>query len=397
MKKIVLTALALACFLLVPMPAQDNSANDFYIQAITTNDPNQRAQLLKEYVKKFAGKGTQYENFAYAHLCTLPYKGKTPQETIEYGEKALALGGLDDFTSFNIYITVSSIYSQLAQNLEKAKNYAFQAIQIAQANKNNRESEQGPEQWIKLEGAAYYAQAQALEKVNDLKGAVHSYINSYNILKNKQIINNIAKIGKSLYDSKSYTEAEEALKIAATVLKDSGSISLYAKTLHRNGKKDEALTYYKQAYMKEKSGDIVYNIGIILAAKAKSNPALAGEAIQYLLESSFLSPTNSEKAMSLAENLFFFTAHKELKYNEKVKELSERTKKIEEFTNSFNKKFGEKDEDDLTGAEKKEMKEMLAQIDLEKKAIEKLQEEQKAALEKFNSLIQETKKKLGIQ
>ena len=100
--------------------------------------------------------------------------------------------------------------------------------------------------------------------------------------------------------------------------------------------------------------------------------------------------------MSLAENIFFFTANKDLKYNEKVQEISAKSKKIEELTNSFNQKFGEKEEEDLTDEEKKEMKSILSQIDAEQKAIERLQKEQAAALGKFNALIEDTKIRLGI-
>ena len=396
MRKTVLTTFIIILFAFISLPAQNNEANEAYIKAMTTPDVAQRIPALKTWLTKYAGKGTQYENYVYAELCRTPYKGKTTKETTEYGEKALALGGLDDLFKCQIYLQVSAVYSQLGQNLEKAKSYASQAIQIAKANKdNNNSSEVTPATWNKLVGAGYFTHGQALEKSKDLRGAVDSYINSYNILKNKQIVGNLRKIGKSLYDFKFYREAEKALKISSSVLKDFGSYALYAKSLYRGGKKEEALKNFKIAYMKEKSGEIAYNIGIILAGKAKRDPAVSSEAINFLLEASFLSPAHSQKAMELAENLYF-VANKNLKYNEKVKELVDRGKKLEKLTNTFNKKFGEKDEEDLTDDEKKEMKVILANIDVEKNAIAKLDAETKAALEKFKALIERTKKRLGI-
>jgi len=394
MRKTALTTFILILFSFTSLHAQNNEADQAYIKAMTTPDINQRIPLLKAWITKYAGKGTQYENYVYAELCRTPYKGKTAKETIEYGEKALALGGLDDLFSCQVYIQVSAVYSQLGQNLEKAKNYAMQVIQLAKNNKDNNNSA-SPAQWNQFIGAGYFAHGQALEKAKDLKGAVDSYINSYNILKNKQIADNLKKIGKSLYDFKFYNEAEEALKISSSVLKDFGSYALYAKCLYRNGKKEEALKNFKIAYMKEKSGEIAYNIGIILAGKAKRDPSVSNEAIDFLLEASFLSPVHSQKAMELAENLFF-VSNKDLKYNEKVKELLDRGKKLEELTNAFNNKFGEKDEEDLTDDEKKEMKTMLANIEAEKEAIAKLDTETKAALDKFKALIERTKKRLGI-
>ncbi len=396
MRKTALTTSILLLFAFASLPAQNNEANQAYIKAMTANDAAQRAKLLKDYLAKYAGQGTQYENYVNAELCFMNYAGKTPKETIAYGEKAIALGGLDDLYKCKIYLTVSGIYSQLGQNLEKAKSYSSNAIQIAKSNKdNNHGSAATPATWNKLLGAGYYTQGLALEKSKNLKSAVDSYINSYNILKNIQIVNNLKKIGKSLYDFKFYREAEKALKICSSVLKDFGSYALYAKSLYRNGKKEEALKNFKIAYMKEKSGEIAYNIGIILAGKAKRDPSVSNEAIDFLLEASFLSPAHSKKAMELAENLFF-VANKNLKYNEKVNELVNRGKKLDELINTFNSKYGEKDEEDLTDAEKKEMEKLQTNIEAEKVAITKLEAEQNAILDKFKALIERTKKRLGI-
>ena len=396
MKKTALTTLTLILFLFSFLSAQNNDANQDYIKAVTTKDVEQRIQLLKEYIIKWEGKGTQNENFVYVNLCLTPYKGKTPKETVERGEKALELGGFDDYTKYQILIAVTGSYNTLGQNLAKAKNYAMNAVNIAKANKTKSSTTITPAQWNKFIGAGYYVHGQALEKAKNLRGAVDSYINSYNILKNPQIAKDLKRMGKSLYDFKSYKEAEKAFKVTASVLKDFASIYFYAKTLHRNGKREEALSNYRQAYMKQKSGDIAYNIGIILAGKAKKNPSFSDEAIKYLLDASFLSPANSKKAMQMAESLFF-TSKKDLKYNEKIKELETRSKKLEELTNSFNKKFGEKDEEDLSDAEKKEMMSILDKIEAEQKSIQEIEAEQNAVLDKFNKLIDKTKERLGIK
>ncbi len=57
-----LAALALTLLLFNILPAQ-SEADDAYIKAMTANNPAQKAQLLKDYVAKFAGKGSKYENF----------------------------------------------------------------------------------------------------------------------------------------------------------------------------------------------------------------------------------------------------------------------------------------------------------------------------------------------
>jgi tetratricopeptide (TPR) repeat protein len=383
MKRSVLTVITLTLLLVFPVLSQENSCDQAYIKAMTTADAGQRTQLLKDYLAQCSGKGSQYENFAYANLCVTLYSGKTAAETIEYGEKAITLGGLDDLMKFQVLVTVAVVYSQQGTNLAKAKNYAQQAIQLGKSQDNNQ-----------LVGAGYYVQGQVQQKSNDLKGASNSYIRAYNILKNKQIANDLKKVAKGLYDAKAYADAAKAWKVCVGVVNNYACVVYLANSLNRSGQKDEALTYYKQAYTTQKKGDVAYNIGVLLASKSNSNNNGSSEAITYLLDASFLSQANSKKAMDLAQRLYF--NHEVPGYNEKIKGLSDRSTKLETLTNGFNEKFGEKDEEDLSDAEKVEMEKILKQIETEQKAIEKLQAEQQQALEKFNALIEQTKKRLGI-
>jgi hypothetical protein len=383
MKRRVLTALTLTVLVAIPVFAQENPCDQAYIKAMTTPDASQRAKLLKDYLGQCGGKGSQYENFAYANLCTTPYGGKTAAETIEYGEKAITLGGLDDLMKYQVLVTVAAMYGQQGQNLAKAKTYAQQAIQIGKDQNNNQ-----------LVGAGTYVQGQVQEKSKDFKGASNSYISAYNILKNKQIATDLKKVAKALYDAKEYNDAAKAWKVCVSVTNDYPCIVYLANSLNRSGQKNEALTYYKQAYAKEKKGDVAYNIGVILASKSNSHNNGSAEAIKYLLDASFLSEANSQKAMDLAQRLFF--NHEVPGYNEKIKDLSDRSKNLEALTKSFNDKFGEKDEEDLSDAEKTEMDKILKQLEAEQTAIEKLQAEQQQALEKFNALVEQTKTRLGI-
>jgi tetratricopeptide (TPR) repeat protein len=396
MKKKVLTALTVILLVSISLHAQTNNANQDYINAVKSTSPGEQAKQLKAYLAKYEGKGTQYENYVQAYLCTRNYPGKTARETIKYGEKALALGGLDDPLKFKVLLNVSNFYSQLGQNLEKAKSYASKALEIAKANKNKNTSSQASAQWRKLEGACYFALGQAQDKSKDLKSAVSSYIQSHKILKNPQILTSLKKVGTSLYRAGFYKEAEITFEFLVSTLKDFPSLNLYARILHRNKKKEEALKYYKQAYAKQKNGGIAYNIGIILADKAKTDLTFSKDALRFLLDASFLSPPNSKKAMELAESLFF-TSNKDLRFNENVKEIQKKSKNLEKLTKTFNKKFGEKDEEDLSEAETKEMENILAQLEAGQKALEKLEEAQKVTVDKFTQLIEETKKRLGIK
>ncbi len=396
MRKTTLTILILILFTFVTLYAQTEDANQEYIQAMSTQDPAQKAKLLKQWLKTNQGKGNQYEKYAYAELCVWNYPGKTAEELVEYGEKALTSGGLDDFTNCRVLMSIASIYSQRGQNLEKAKSYSLQVIQLAKANRDKEGSGATPAQWDQFMGAAYFTHGTALDKGRDPRGALESYINSYNILKDPQIAAALKKVGKNLYDYKFYKDAEKAFKITATAIKDYPSIYLYAKTLHRNGKKEEAIRYYKQAYAQQKTGDVAFNIGIILAGDSERDPSVSPEAIKYLLDASFLSPPNSQKAMQLAESLFF-NFNKDLKYNETVRNIQKKNKELEDLTGDYNERFGGKKDEELSDTDKRMMKIMDQDIEVLQKDVEGLLLKQKAALDQFNKLIEETKRRLGIR
>ena len=378
-------------FAFSPLTAQD-PANDEYITAMTAQDQGQRVKLLKDWLNKYGGSGHQYENFANATICTTQYTGKTAADTIKYGENALNTGGLDDSTKAQVLVHVASVY--LEQNPSKARNYANQLIQTATAAKGQKANEGNPQVWNQLIGAGHFLQAEAFKKENNHKSAVDSYIKSYGILKTKQIATSLAQTGKSLYDGKDYASAEKAFRVAVPVLGDFGSITLYAKTLHRTGKKPDAVKFYKQSYQKRKTGEVAYNIGLLLAPQAQSNATVANEAIQFLLDASFLSQANSENAMKMAEGLYF---HHNPEYNQKVQAIQAKSKSLEQMTNSFNDKYGDKTEEELSEAEATEMKTLLARIEADQKALAQLQTEQQNALGQFSQLVEQTKQKLGIQ
>ncbi len=391
MKRIALIALALVLIAFSPLSAQD-PANDEYIKAMTTSDLGQRVRLLKDWLNKYGGSGHQYENFACATICTTQYTGKTPADTIKYGENALNLGSLDGSTKSQVLVHVASVY--LGQNPAKARNYANQLIKTATNEKSQKANDGSAKAWDQLIGAGHYLQGEAFKKENNHKSAVDSLIKSYNILKTKQIVTSLAQSGKSLYDSKDYASAEKAFRVAVPALGDFGSITLYAKTLHHAGKKTDAIKYYKQSYQKRKTGEVAYNIGLLLAPQAKSNASVANETIQYLLDASFLSQANSQKAMKMAEGLYF---HHNPEYNQKVQAIQAKNQSLEQLTKSFNNKYGDKAEEDLSEAETKEMESILARIDSEQKAITQLQTDQQNALGQFTQLVEQTKQKLDVK
>src|SRR5512135_2586072 len=107
--------------------AQSTEANDAYIKAMTAQSPAQKIQGLKDFLAKYAGKGSQYENFANANIAML---SKTPADVITYGEKALQLGGLDDLSKYQVMVSVATSYIQSDENQDEVNAFATQAADV---------------------------------------------------------------------------------------------------------------------------------------------------------------------------------------------------------------------------------------------------------------------------
>ena len=396
MKKIGLTVLALMLVSGGLLQAQ-SECDQSYIKAMTANSPAERATLLKEFLATCAGKGSQYENFANANLCLINYPGKTEKDFINYGEKALQIGGLDDFTKGQVMTNLAAVY--LKQTPDKTRTYANQVIELAKAAKAKESEAANAGQWNALIGGGYFALGQAQQKTKDNKAALDSYLNASNFLKDPKqsaaIIFEMKKVGKTMYDAKAFADAEKAFRAAYQANpKDAESLALVAQCLYHAGKTEEALAMMKDAYAKNKNGDMAYNIGIVLANLAKGNPALTPEAINYFLEASLLSQAYSKKAMGIAESMFY-GADKE--WNSRVKSIEESKGLIADWTKTFNSKFEGKSEDDLSTDQKREFRRLRENIDKENKTLEKLQAEQKVSIDKFQRLLDQAKQRLGIR
>ena len=390
MKKAILCAIVAAIVLSGAAYGQSES-DQAYIKAMTANTPAERVTLLKDFLSKYAGKGVQYENFANAHLCTTGWQGKTDQETITYGEKATALGGLDNVMKCQVLVNVAAMYAKLGQP-DKTKSSAGLLIQAATEAKAK---EPEAANWNGMIGAGHYLTAQALDKAKDVKGALASYMTSYGILKEAKILAEVKKLAKALYDAKNYADAEQAFRtLAQANPKDAESQALIAQCLYKAGKVDEAMALWKETFAKSKSGDLAYNIGITLAKEAKTNPAVTNDAIRYLLDAAFLSPAKSKEARALAESMYF-SSDKE--WNNRVKLMQESKTLIDDWVKTINTKFGDKSEEDLTPDQKREYRKIKESIDKEQKTLDALNAQQKAGVEGFNKLLETEKSKLGIK
>jgi len=387
-----LWALAALILFLSGFAFGQTAADQEYIKAMQQSDGCSIVAGLKSFLSQHAGKGSQYEHFAWAYLCLTDCKSKTAQESIEAGEKALDMPALNDETRLSVLVKLQDLYLASGQT-DKARAFGQKVVDFAKAKRDKEPAEAA--KWTGVMGAGHFMIGKSLEKANDLPGAADAYIQSYELLKNPKIAAILKRIGKSLYDSKRFAEAEKIFRSFYASAKDSESAIILGQTLYRGGKIDEAMQIFKEAHARKRSAELAYNIAIILANKAKTNPSHTAEAINMFIEASLLYPAQSKQSkqtLGMAQNLFIGD-NKELKNIEA--QIQEHVRAHQELTKTFNEKYGDKSEEDLSASEKNTLKKLNEAIAAEQAAINSLQAQQKSVVEKFSQLVAQVRNKLG--
>ncbi len=391
MKRMLLTVVLMS-LVLGGIAFAQSEADQVYIKAMQSNSPVEKAKLLKDYISQYAGKGNQYDSYAYANLGILQYQAKQfNNETIGLMEKAIAGGGIDDMMKGTLLTYIADLGIKTNQ-FAKAKTTAQQIIQHAAASKGKEAEAGNAAAWTRMVGGGHYLMAQALEKTGDIKGALDSYNQAYTILKAPAILGEVKKIGKTYYDAGKFTEAEPVFRYLAGTGLDSESMTILAQILDKQGKKDEAKQIFTDMYAKNKTGAMAYNIGIMLANEAKTNPAVTDDAVAFLLDASFLDPKRSKQCLDTARYLFF---SQDKEWNSRIKQMEESQALVKDWTNTINAKFGDKGEEDLTPDERREYRKLKELIDKETVTLNALQTQMKSGSGKFDALVAAAKKRVG--
>ncbi len=243
MKRTLLTALAMVALCAGFLGAQ--TADEAYLKAMQLSDKCAQIQALDAYIANYAGKGGQYDNFAYTYYCLTPCATKNVQKAIDYGEKALTMSGLGNDMKTAILATIPQLYAVLGQ-MDKAKTAAQRLIDAGKASSDSATG-------AKLQAAGYQLIGEFAEKTGDFGAAAQAYITGYSILKDPGIARQLDKLAVTLYNSKKYAEAEQVFRQFYASAQDERSAMLLGQTLDKEGKIDEALAIYKEAYARKKS------------------------------------------------------------------------------------------------------------------------------------------------
>jgi tetratricopeptide (TPR) repeat protein len=382
MKKTIWTMVALVFLLSGLLAAQ--TPDEEYLKAMQIQDKCQQIQALDAYIANYAGKGGQYDNYAYAYYCVTPCATKNAQKAIEYGEKALTMSGLDEQTRLQIIGTIPSLYASLGQ-MDKAKAAVQRIIDLGKASSDPKTSAQ-------LQAKGYVALGQFAEKAGDYAGAANTYITAYGLLKDPVILKQFHILAATLLKAQKYAEAEKVLREFYAADQGPESASLLAQTLYSEGKVDEALAIYREAYAKKRTGRLAQNIATILNKEVKTNPALKSQAIDANIEAGILTPSLEKNYFQAAFNLYVSSNPELADINAKIEEHN---KNIEQLTKTYNDRYGTKSEDELTGAEKVSMKKLTDAIESEKAAIEQIKASSSGVQEKFNQLVAQARARLG--
>jgi len=382
MRRTLWTALALTVLLAGVLTAQ--TADEEYLKAMQISDNCQKVQALGAYITKYAGQDGQYDKYAYAYYCVTPCSSKDAAKAIQYGEKALAGGGLDDQMRIAIVATIAELHASQGQ-LDQAKAAAQRLVDLGKAMKDAALGK-------KVTAAGYELAGDFAVKAGDFGSAADNYITAYGVGKDPKTAAKVQSLGKRLYDQKKFAEAIKVYQALYASAQDTESAKILAQAYYKAGDIDKALATYKEAYAKKKSGDLAYNIAVILANKAKTNSSLNPEAMNYFIEAGLLNPSESKKCLGIAQNLFLGD-NKDLKAS--YAKIEEHQKVIEQLTKNFNDKYGDKTEDDLTPAEKVTVRKLKDAIQDEQDAIARIQAQQKGFIDKFNALVTQVRSRLG--
>jgi hypothetical protein len=370
-------------FLLAGLGAAQ-SADEDYLKAMQLSDNCAKVQALEAYIAKYAGQGTTNEHWAYAYCCLTPCASKSAQKAAEYGEKALGMPGIDGNTKLQLIIAVPQLYYGAGQP-DKGDTAARKLIEYGKGISDAKTSSQ-------LQATGYFLIGNSAEKAGDNVRATENYILAYNAFKDPNIVKQIKSLADKLYKAQKYAEAEQVLRKFYAADQGPESATVLGQTLYKQNKIDEALAVYREAYAKKRTGPLSMNIAIILNSQVKTDPSKTNETINANIEAALLNPPQQKNFLGQAQNLFV-GQDKELASS--YAKIEEHRKAIEEFTKTYNAKIEGKTEDDLSEADKKVIKKLEANIDVENQAIAAIQASQKGVLDKFNALVAQVRSRIG--
>jgi tetratricopeptide (TPR) repeat protein len=360
------------------------SPDEEYLKAMQISDNCQKVQALEAYLAKYAGQGTTNEHWAYAYYCLTPCASKNAAKAAEYGEKALGMAGIDAQTKIGLLATIPTLYQGAGQK-DKAVAAARKLIDFGKSFSDAKTA-------AKLQAGGYVMIGQFAEKGGDFGGAAENYITAYGILKDPSISKQLNGLANTLYKGGKYAEAEQVFRKFYDADKGPESAALLGQTLYKQNKTAEALGIFKEGYAKKRTASLAQNIAIILNGQVKTDPSKTAEAIDANIEAALLNPPQQKNFLGQAQNLFV-GQDKELAAS--YGKIEEHNKAIEEFTKTYNSKIEGKNEDDLSEADKRILKQLEANIEAEKQAIEKIQAGQKGVLDKFNARVAQVRQRLG--
>ncbi|MBU1199198.1 MAG: hypothetical protein KKF46_00460 [Nanoarchaeota archaeon] len=162
-----------------------------------------------------------------------------------------------------------------------------------------------------------------------------------------------------------------------------------------NDKKYES-ALAKLAKLDQEDPKVIFYAGLSLYRTQKYS-----QAVNKLIRTWLLAPEEYPQAQTTAQSIYLRSIYKDsetqMTYNQLAQEIQALAKENTAVVNTWNEKFVNKTEEELTEAEKQEMAELQKLISKIERDSNYFKDKQQAALDAFNNIIEEIRKQLNEQ
>lgn len=286
-----------------------------YLKAVAEKDPQAKMDLLKEYVQKFGGKDDKWLRFIFLNLSDTAFKLKNYDECIQYGEKALGSGAVDNANKLRVYFSLANSYYATKRDMDKAYQYAQSIIDLSrtliQQTKNTSQDEAQAKQFAKNYKSFYIAPAFRLQGLilyfkdkdnpENIKQAAEKAIEAYNEDEKDIYFQMAFSLASNLAQKGQYNAA---IAVAEKVIDEENpkykEVDFLAKLYTKTKNKEKILHYYELAYKSKPTATLAKRIGQLVHKKD------VNKAVRYFADAYVIGGMDKEtEVYKFLEHLYF--------------------------------------------------------------------------------------------
>ncbi len=284
-----------------------------YMKAAKSKDPNAKSILKdalligEKYIKKYEDKDITNTIGALKILVDGYYKLKNYNKVILYGEKLITKPKLSQIDKMGAYLVLSEVYALTKKNLNRAAEFAKNAVELGKANLASAKNAGEKRKWKILLSKAYILHGNALLLNKEYEKALDAYMESFKLVPTTHGLNRLRSMGIFFLSKNNYSAGMKALEFVIDVFKKQGikgksyrnCLKRLALVTFKHGEYNKSLKYYLELYSLKKSSKYAYNIGILYNKLGNKEMAKRYFAETVVLNSS----KYGEKAKQILETM----------------------------------------------------------------------------------------------